>query len=72
MDKLGLLGLQSRRDASVDDGAAGNSARVQLAATFRRRGFLIEQIEESKGTILRSRELLKRIDELLAKHQVEI
>jgi len=58
--------------ASVDDGAAGNSARVHLAAIFRRRALLIEQIEKSKGTIFRSRELLKRIDELLAKMQEEI
>ena len=42
------------------------SARERIATVVRDRAFLVRQIEESKEAIERSRELLKRIDKMLA------
>ena len=45
-------------------------SRAQIAAIKRNRATLLDQIRESQETIQRSRELLRRIDELLAKSSI--
>jgi hypothetical protein len=51
----------------MDDKILVNSAKAQIAAIRRDRASLIEQIRQSQETIERSRALLRRIDEILAK-----
>jgi len=53
----------------VDDKLVLDS-RAQIAAIKRNRATLLDQIRESQETIQRSRELLRRIDELLAKSSI--
>ena len=43
------------------------SFREHLDAMRRERGWLMQQIKESQATIARSQELIRRVDELLAK-----
>jgi hypothetical protein len=55
----------------VNDKFVIDSARTHIAAILSDRAHLVRQIRQSEETITRSRELLKRIDEMLAKHGVK-
>jgi hypothetical protein len=55
----------------VDEKAAIRSAREHIAELLSDRVRLLEQIKQSQETIARSKDLLKRIDEMLGKHGVK-